>query len=103
MGTMVVVFSAVYLGSNIAKGGTCGACLAGYACVTGLCVVATTPGSCKNPIEFFPNGFVIYLNFTVCSAFQLGIHTRNGDTSEGVNEVAPTCNYLSQGDFVTFY
>lgn len=41
------------------------------------------------------NSFQIFL---IISQFQLGIHTRYGDTSQGVNEVAPTCNYLSEGD-----
>jgi len=68
--------------------GACGICSTGKVCDdTGSCVAASAgglPGTCDNPIPLVPTG-----------ATFLGSHDIQGDTTEGVNVYAPSCNTLS--------
>ncbi len=65
-------------------GGSCGSCAPGEACVSGACAVANQPGTCSQPLPLVADGQPL-----------LGDHVLTGDTSDGLNEVVPTCNSTS--------
>lgn len=65
-------------------GSVCGYCDPGKSCVDGKCAVVTQLGSCGNPIPLLAPGEAL-----------LGQHSTTGDTSDGFNEVVPTCNSTS--------
>ncbi len=67
-------------------GGSCGSCGAAQACASalGTCNAVNQPGTCENPIPLLAQGEPL-----------LGFHTLQGDSTNGLNEVIPTCNSTS--------
>ena len=66
-------------------GGDCGACAMGTGCtVAGQCRPADQPGTCASPLPLLPEGTPL-----------LGHHTIQGDTTEGLHQLVPTCNSTS--------
>lgn len=67
-------------------GGTCGAgCADGELCVAGQCTTDAPVGSCPRPIPLLADG-----------AELLGTHVIEGDTSDAIHSVSPTCNLASE-------
>jgi len=66
-------------------GGSCGSCGSGQACADGACVAATIPGTCASPLS-------LVANQSPDTPLGPGFYSTTGDTSNGFNEVEPTCN-----------
>lgn len=67
-------------------GGSCGSCPMGQACANAasMCKPSNQPGTCATPLDLLPMGTPL-----------LGIHQIQGDTTDGLHEVVPTCNSTS--------
>ncbi|UQA63498.1 hypothetical protein E8A73_002150 [Polyangium aurulentum] len=67
-------------------GGSCGTCAQGEGCASaaGVCKAANQPGSCADPLPLLPAGTPL-----------VGVHTIQGDTTNGLHQVVPTCNSTS--------
>jgi hypothetical protein len=71
-------------GDDGCGGGCPPGCAAGLSCVDGTCQQLSAPGTCANPLPILQPGESL-----------LGLHTLSGDTTDGFNEVIPTCQPTS--------
>jgi hypothetical protein len=67
-------------------GGQCGSCPSGLACAQAVaqCKPETQPGTCRSPLPLLATGEPL-----------LGDHTIEGDTSQGLHQLVPSCNRTS--------
>ncbi|MBN1208850.1 MAG: hypothetical protein JXB05_28585 [Myxococcaceae bacterium] len=67
-------------------GGQCGTCAAGQGCAQTLfqCRPETQPGTCRSPLPLLASGTPL-----------LGDHSIEGNSSEGLHQVVPSCNRTS--------
>lgn len=72
-------------------GGSCATCPDDLFCVDGTCTVVTQPGTCGNPLPLVPAGVPL-----------IGTHEITGDSSTGINALAPACNTASTAKEIVY-
>jgi hypothetical protein len=67
-------------------GSECGVCDSGQACAQAIfqCKPETQPGTCRSPLPLLADGVPL-----------IGDHTIEGNTSDGIHQVVPSCNRTS--------
>ena len=65
-------------------GGSCGPCASGQACAAGVCVVATAPGTCGNPLPI--------TGADANAVLAPGYYVTTADNTNGYDEVLPACD-----------